>query len=108
MQSKVGVFEEVQPVESNDPNSEAQDVCRELGELNEGALIFEAGLAQMLGKHVVSIKRAVERGELPPPTRLMGKLVWTAGVIRRHIEDRLAAEARYRAKMDEGVRRHLT
>lgn len=108
MRSRTSEIEEAQPVDPDASDSETQDVCRELGELDEGALIFEAGLAQMLGKHVVSVKRAVERGELPPPTRLMGKPVWTAGVIRRHIEERLAAEARCRAKMEEGARRYLT
>ena len=71
-------------------------ICAELGELEEGALITETGLATMFGKHSVSIKRAVERGELPPPTRLMGKQVWTVGSIRHHIEARLESEAKAR------------
>ena len=41
-----------------------------------------------------TIKRAVERGELPRPVRLMGKNTWTAGAIVRHLEARLEAEAR--------------
>jgi hypothetical protein len=85
--------------------SEAHDFCLELGGLNDGTLIFESGLARILKKHPISVKRAVERGELPPPTRLMGKPVWTAGSIRRHIEERLESEARYRRQMEERMTR---
>lgn len=65
-------------------------VCRELGELPEGAIVTEAALSRIFERHPVSIKRAVERGEFPPPTRLLGKPVWTAGTILRHLEGRLA------------------
>lgn len=54
-------------------------VVPELGELGEGAVITEAGLARMLKRHQVTLKRAVQRGELPPPVRLLGGPVWTAG-----------------------------
>ncbi len=89
-------------------SSEEFDVCIELGALGDGSLVFESGLARMFGKHAVSIKRAVERGELPPPTRLMGKPVWTVGTIRKHIEDRLESETRHRAQMDERLARFST
>lgn len=108
MQQEMPDSPEIEPGDSNDAASEAHGICGELGVLDEGALVFESGLARMLGKHVVSVKRAVERGELPPPTRLMGKPVWTVGVIRRHIEERLAAEARCREQMVDGARRFLT
>lgn len=67
-------------------------VWRELGDLPEGAIICEAALALIFDRHPVSIKRAVARGELPPSTRLLGKPVWTAGALVRHIEGRLDAE----------------
>jgi hypothetical protein len=92
----------------DDTHSGAYDFCLELGGLNDGALVFESGLARMFGKHPVSIKRAIERGELPPPTRLMGKPVWTVGAIRRHIEERLETEARYRRQMEERMTRIST
>ena len=76
-------------------------LCAKLGVLGEGALVTETGLAEMLGKHPVSVKRAVERGELPPPTRLMGKPVWTVGAIRRHIEARLESETEKRQRLEE-------
>lgn len=80
------------------PEEPGHDVCAELGGLPDGAVVSEGGLARLFGKHPASIKRAVERGELPPPVRLMGRPVWTAGVLRRHLDRRLeeAAEARRR------------
>ena len=83
------------------PEDGTPDVCPALGQMADGALVFESGLARLFGKHAISIKRAVERGELPPPTRLMGKPVWTVGAIRRHIEARLEMEVEYRSRMAE-------
>ena len=64
-------------------------VVRELGELGPGAVINEDGLARMFKRCNRTIQRAVERGELPQPTRLFGKRVWTARVIIQHLEGRL-------------------
>lgn len=69
-------------------------VCAELGTLPTGAFITEEALAAMLGKSRRSIRRAVERGELPPPVRMMGKRTWTAGVVIQHLEQRLEEAAR--------------
>ena len=44
-----------------------------LGELKPGAVITEEGVARLFGRHATSVKRAVQRGELPPPCRLFGK-----------------------------------
>ncbi|MCZ7645687.1 MAG: hypothetical protein M5U26_10445 [Planctomycetota bacterium] len=69
-----------------------QDVEREtrLGVLLQPAtIITEAQLAHALGRHPVTIRRAVERGELPPPVRLMGKPTWTGAAILKHLEARL-------------------
>ena len=84
------------PVRPLDTASEgpATGIVRELGELPSGAVITEAGLARMLGRHPVTIKRAVRRGELPPPTRLLGTPVWLAGAIIGHIQKRLDAAAK--------------
>lgn len=64
-----------------------------LGELQPGAVITEEGVAGLFGRHVASVKRAVQRGELPPPCRLFGQNAWTAGVLVRHFEERLARAA---------------
>ncbi len=66
-----------------------QGIIRELGDLPGDAVISQDGLAKILGKHPVSIKRAVARHELPEPVRLLGKRVWTVDSLRRHIADRL-------------------
>ena len=69
-----------------------------LGEMKPGTIVTEEGLAQCFNRHVVSVKRAVQRGELPPPCRLFGASVWTAGILIRHIEQRLEQAAREVAK----------
>lgn len=66
-------------------------VWRELGELPEGAIVTESGICRIFGRHQSSVKRAIERGELPEPVRMFGQPAWTAGRILRHLEDRLGA-----------------
>lgn len=73
--------------------------------LDDGAIIFEHELAELFGKCPVSIKRAVERGELPPSTRFLGKPIWTAAAIRGHIGDRLQAEKEAREKAVRNIRK---
>ena len=73
-----------------DAPPEDDGIIREIGDLPPGALVSEECLARIFGRHPISIKRAVERGELPPPTRLFGNSVWTAKAILCHIEGRLA------------------
>ncbi len=61
-------------------------------------IVNKEALAAIFGKSERSIERAVQRGELPPPTPLFGQSTWTAGAIIRHIEGRLAAEAQERER----------
>jgi hypothetical protein len=63
-----------------------------LAALPPQTLISESKLAQMAGRHVTSVKRAIQRGELPPPVPLFGANVWTVGAILEHISARLEAE----------------
>ena len=65
-----------------------------LGELGDGALVTEKGLAGIVGCKPVSIRRAVQRGELPAPIKMFGKHTWTVGAIVRHVETRLEEAAR--------------
>jgi len=65
-----------------------------LATLHPSAIVTEAGIAHLFNRHLVSVKRAVERGELPPPCHLFGAKVWTAGILIRHIEYRLEQAAR--------------
>jgi hypothetical protein len=55
-------------------------------------LISESKLAQMAGRHITSVKRAIQRGELPPPVPLFGINVWTAAAILEHISASLEAK----------------
>ena len=71
-----------------------------LGELKPGSIVTEEGVANLFHRHASSVKRAVQRGELPPPTRIFGQQAWTAGAIVRHIEGRLEESARERKRMD--------
>lgn len=64
-------------------------IIRELGDLPDGAVITEQGLAKMFDRHKVSIKRAVEREELPPSIRLFGEPIWTVKALREHLTKRL-------------------
>jgi hypothetical protein len=65
-----------------------------LGELKSGSIITEEGVATLFRRHPVSVKRAVQRGELPHPTRLFGQNAWTVGALIRHIEGRLERAAK--------------
>jgi len=66
----------------SDPGGEHnKGIIRELGELGAGAIITEEALARMLGRCQVTLKRSVQRGELPPqyayseaPCGLLGPL----------------------------------
>jgi hypothetical protein len=62
-----------------------------LAELPPATLLDEVALAGLLGCHRCSIRRGVERGELPAPARLLGKPAWTAGRIIDHFTARLQA-----------------
>ena len=69
-------------------------IVKALGELPAGAILTEEDLGRIFARHPVSIKRAVERGELPPSVRLFGKPSWTAGAILAHLDARLEAAKR--------------
>ena len=78
-------------------------IVAELGQLGSSTLISESELARIFKRHPVSIKRAVSRGELPPPARLLGGPVWTAGVLIKYIEDRLAKAQKDQKKAEQKV-----
>ena len=64
-------------------------ILRQLAELPADALIDEAALARIFNRHPVSIKRAIQRGELPPGVRLFGRQTWTARAVLEHLSRRL-------------------
>jgi len=64
-------------------------VVKELGELAPDTILSEDAVAAIFDRHKVSVKRAVERGELPPSVRLFGEPVWTVRALREHLGRRL-------------------
>jgi hypothetical protein len=68
----------------NNEDHEIESVGLRLGELGDDTVVSEAELAKMIGRHRVSVKRAVERGELPRPIKLFGKPSWTVKSLLDH------------------------
>jgi len=66
-------------------------LIEELARLPVGTILDERTLAGMFACHPATIKRAVQRGELPAPIRMFGRPVWTAGRILEHVAGRLEA-----------------
>ena len=79
-------------------------VIAELGKLGAGAVVTEQGVAQLFNRCTVSVKRAVIRGELPPPCRLFGSNAWTVGALVGHIERRLGEAAAKSQKLANKIR----
>jgi len=79
-------------------------VIAALGELRPRTVITEDGLAQLFDRCATSVKRAVDRGELPPPCRLFGGNVWTVGSVVQHIEARLEEAAHEREQMQRKLK----
>ena len=52
--------------------------------LPAGAVVWKAGLADLLGRSEKTVERWVARGELPAPMRLGGRCAWLVGSIRDH------------------------
>jgi len=65
------------------------EIMTALAVLPPQTLISESKLAQMAGRHITSVKRAVQRQELPPPVSLFGTNVWTVAILLEHISARL-------------------
>ena len=74
------------------PPATPSEVIRALAVEPPSAIVSEEWMAKTFNRHKVSIKRAVDRGELPPPVRMFGKPVWLVGEIIHHMEGRLARE----------------
>jgi hypothetical protein len=72
---------------------QTESIIRKLGEMPAGTIIYEEGMADIFGRCSMTIKRAVQRGEIPPGTRLFGRLAWLAGHVLEHIRKRLSKAA---------------
>ena len=76
-----------------------------LSGLADDAIISEEALCRFFDRHLTTIKRSIDRGELPPSIKMFGQPVWTAGAIRTHLNKRLAdaAAERYRVEKELGL-----
>ena len=83
-------------------------IIKELGNLPPDTVVSEEALAKMFDRHRVSIKRAVERGELPPSVRLFGEPVWTVRALREHLSKRLETAKQEAEKLQQGISRFST
>lgn len=61
-------------------------IIPEFADLKPGVLLTEEALARIFRRDSTTVKKMVQRGELPPPFRMAGSNCWTAGAIVRHIE----------------------
>jgi len=80
-----------------------QGIIRELGDLPAEAVVSEQALAKIFDRHRLSIKRAVERGELPPSVRLFGEPVWTVKALREHLGKRLDKAKKESEQLQEKI-----
>jgi predicted DNA-binding transcriptional regulator AlpA len=79
-------------------NSDESRNEQALNDMADSDIVSEQNLAEIFGKHPESIKRAIQRGELPEPVPLFKRRVWTAGAIRRFLDDRLHKAQEDRAR----------
>ncbi len=78
-------------------------IIEELGTLAPDTVLSEQALAKIFDRHRVSIKRAVERGELPPSVRLFGEPVWTVRALREHLSNRLEVAKKEAEKLQRRI-----
>lgn len=85
---------QLMPQRSNRSMDDSRGVIRELGQMEPDTILYEKGLAEILGCCTQTIKRCVRRGELPPSVRMNGKPCWTVRSILDHLDERLRAAKR--------------
>jgi predicted DNA-binding transcriptional regulator AlpA len=81
------------------PPTPSLGVIVDLASMPAKAILNEQALARALGVTQRTIRRMVQRNELPPPIPLAGQAVWFAGRVLEHAETRAA-----RAEKDAGRR----
>lgn len=85
---------EIEPADGNAPcESDLADVITLIGELPPGTLLTKEAVARIFNRDPVSIDRAIKRGELPKPVKLLGSARFTARSIIAHHERRMAEAA---------------
>ena len=98
--------EEIEPEVGGEAEPDLGDlpgVWREFNELGQNTIVTEGAVAAILGKHLMSIRRAIDKQQLPPPVKLMDQRVWRLGAILDFIDGRLAAEQKDAEKLRRKV-----
>ena len=88
---------------TDDQQVDGIGIIHAFGDLAPDTVLDEAALARLFGRHRVSVRRAVERGELPPPVRLFGCPAWTVQVLRDHMAERLEKAKREVEKQNRKI-----
>ena len=78
---------------NSDNAGDRLEVGIRLAQLGADTVVSEAELAKVVGRHRVSIRRAVERGELPAPFRAFGKPSWVVQSLLDHFRHLQASAA---------------
>lgn len=81
------------------------EIIRQMGDLAPYTIVTEEALAKMFKRHGASVRRAVGRGELPPPIRMFGKPCWTVRAIRDHVEQQLACAHKEHTDLQDRINR---
>lgn len=76
------------------PTPNLPGVFASIGALPPSALISEDGLADALAVNKRTVRRMVQRGELPPGIPFAGRTTWLAGRIINHFDRRAEHAAR--------------
>lgn len=96
--------ENSQEPEADEPElDDRPGIWREFNDLGRDTLISEAAMAQIFGKHLMSIRRAIDKQQLPQPAKLMDARVWRLGTILDFIDARLKAEQKEADKLRRRV-----
>ena len=74
-----------------------------MSEVAPEAVLSLAEMCRILGRSRWALSRAVERGELPPPVRFLGRRAWVAGAVVRHLQQRQDEAMRQQATMARRV-----
>lgn len=92
---------EEEPKETADQKMDLGSLAR----MPEDAPMDADHLCQMFACGSRALSRMVKRGELPPGVKVGGKPIWTAGVLRKHIQKRSEHAAQEAEKRRERVHR---
>jgi len=78
-----------------------------IGSVPPGTILNEKSLAEAFSRSTMSIKRAVERKEIPPPIKVLGELRWTAGSILSYLERRIEEKRQEQASENKRLSAYL-